>query len=55
MLEEFGKAAEERRASMFAHLPFAASVPALIEKVSRKSCRLFSYTWGVFLDRHFLE
>ena len=55
MLEEFGKAAEERRASMFAHLPFAVSVPALIEKVSRKSCRLFSYTWGVFLDRHFLE
>ena len=44
MLEEFGKAAEERRASMFAYLPFVVSVPALIEKVSRKSCRLFSYT-----------
>ena len=34
MLEEFGKAAEERRASMAAHLPFAVSVPDMIRKVS---------------------
>ena len=55
MLKEFGKIAEEKGASIGPHLPFAVSVPALIEKVSRKSCRLFSYTWGVFLDRNFLE
>ena len=44
MLEEFGKAAKERRASMVAHLPFGVSVPALIEKASGKSCHLSSYT-----------
>lgn len=43
-LEEFGKAAKEKQASMVAHMHFAVSVPALTEKVSRKSCRLFSYT-----------
>jgi len=33
LLEEFGKAAEERRNSQSTHLPFAASVPQLIKKV----------------------
>lgn len=50
MLEEFGKAAEEKQASMVAHVHFAVSVPALIEKVSRKSCGLFSYTRGIFFN-----
>ena len=33
LLEEFGKAAEERRHSQTAHLPLAVSVKQLIEKV----------------------
>ncbi len=33
MLEEFGRAAKEMRASMAAHLPFAVSIPVLIQKV----------------------
>ena len=33
MLEEYGKAAEERRKSVATHLPFAVSVPSLIRKV----------------------
>ena len=33
LLEEFGKAAEERRESDATHLPLAVSVPQLIRKV----------------------
>lgn len=33
LLEEFGKAAEERRKSAVAHMPLAVSVPQLIRKV----------------------
>ena len=35
ILEEFGKAADERRNSQVAHLPIAVSVPQLISKVLR--------------------
>ena len=35
ILEEFGKAADERRNSQVAHLPMAVSVPQLISKVLR--------------------
>ena len=34
LLEEFGKAAEDRRKSQATHLPLAVSVPQLIKKVS---------------------
>ena len=33
LLEDFGKAAEERRQSQATHLPMAVSVPQLIKKV----------------------
>ena len=33
LLEEYGKAAEERRKSSTAHMPLAVSVPQLIRKV----------------------
>lgn len=33
LLEEYGKAVEERRQSQTAHLPVAVSVPSLIRKV----------------------
>ena len=35
ILEEFGKAADERRNSQVAHLPIAVSVPQRISKVLR--------------------
>ena len=35
ILEEFGKAADERRNSQVVHLPIAVSVPQLISKVLR--------------------
>ena len=38
LLEEFGKAAEERRHSQTAHLPVAVSVPNLRLKVNRTHC-----------------
>ena len=38
MLEEYGKAAEERRKSHVAHLPLAVPVPQLIKKVCYFVC-----------------
>ena len=35
MLEEYGKAAEERRCSLVAHMPLAVSVQQLLNKVLR--------------------
>ena len=35
MLEQYGKAAEERRCSLVAHMPFAVSVQQLLNKVLR--------------------
>ena len=48
MLEEFGKAAEETRASVVTHLPSAVSVPALTEKVIRIYSIVFSVTHGAY-------
>ena len=38
LLEEFGKAVEEKRHSQTAHLPVAVSVPNLRLKVNRTHC-----------------
>ena len=38
MLEEYAKAAEERRKSYVANLPLAVSVPQLIKKVCYFAC-----------------
>ena len=35
MLEQYGKAAEERRCSLVAHMPLAVSVQQLLNKVLR--------------------
>lgn len=42
MLEEFGKAAEERRHGLATHMPFAVSVPEMTRKV------ILLFIFGVF-------
>ena len=47
LLEEFGKAAEERRHSQTAHLPIAVSVNQLIEKVLILIVRIIIFMFKV--------
>ena len=55
MLEEYGKAAEERRKKELAHVPVAVSIPQLIKKVCFSVLYMVKVKLASFLVTSFIQ
>ena len=55
MLEEYGKAAEERRKKELAHVPVAVSIPQLIKKVCFSVLYMVKVKLASFLVTNFIQ